>query len=118
MCEGPILKKLIIYSLPLMATFVLQLVFNATDIAVLGILVGVDAVAGAYMPFFVMGLITVITEWKYINCTAPRKIWSLFTFPLYMFTWIPIGIVALFKKVEWTPIKHNVVKNVDEIKKK
>lgn len=82
------------------------------------VLVGVEAVAGAYMTFFVMGLITVITEWKYINCTAPRKIWSLFTFPLYMFTWIPIGIVALFKKVEWTPIKHNVVKNVDDIKKK
>lgn len=34
---GPIFKKLILFSLPLMATNVLQLLFNATDIAVLGI---------------------------------------------------------------------------------
>ncbi len=78
----------------------------------------VSAVAGAYGTFFLMGLITVITEWKYINCTASRKIISLFTFPIYMFTWIPIGLVALFKKVEWTPIQHSVNKNVSEMKSK
>ncbi|MBE5742143.1 MAG: MATE family efflux transporter [Clostridiales bacterium] len=36
MCEGSILKKLILYSLPLMATNILQLLFNAADVAVLG----------------------------------------------------------------------------------
>lgn len=45
MCTGPILPKLIKCALPLMATYVLQLVFNATDVAVLGILVSDDAVA-------------------------------------------------------------------------
>ena len=80
------------------------------------ILGAAEAVAGAYGTFFLMGLVTVITEWNYINCTTPRKIISLFTFPIYMFTWIPIGIVALFKKVEWTPIKHSVNKNVDDMK--
>lgn len=37
MCEGGIFKKLIIFALPLMATNVLQLLFNAADVAVLGI---------------------------------------------------------------------------------
>ena len=82
------------------------------------VMIAAEAVLGAYMTFFVMGLVTVITEWKSINCTAPRKIGSLFTFPLYMFTWIPIGVVALFKKVEWKPIKHNVAKNLSDMKKK
>lgn len=36
MCEGALLKKIIIYALPLLATNVLQLLFNATDVAVLG----------------------------------------------------------------------------------
>ncbi len=34
--EGPIFKKLIIYALPLMATNILQLLFNVSDVVVLG----------------------------------------------------------------------------------
>ena len=72
---------------------------------------------GGYLTLFIMGLITVITEWKTINTTNPKKIFYVFTFPIYMATWIPIGIVALFKKVEWKPIKHGVSTNIDDIKK-
>ena len=36
MSEGSLLKKIIIYALPLIATNVLQLLFNAADVAVLG----------------------------------------------------------------------------------
>ncbi len=42
---GSIFKKLFIYALPFMFTNVLQIIFNATDIAVVGIMVGDDAVA-------------------------------------------------------------------------
>lgn len=45
MCEGALLKKLIIYALPLMATNILQLLFNAADVAVLGIFKGDTPVA-------------------------------------------------------------------------
>ena len=82
------------------------------------VLVGVEAVGISYLTFFLMGLPTIITEWRSINSTPKRKILSLFTFPLYMFTWVFVGIAALFKKVEWTPIQHNVVKkSVDDVKK-
>ncbi|MBD5383769.1 MAG: MATE family efflux transporter [Ruminococcaceae bacterium] len=36
MCSGPVLKKLLLFSLPLMASGVLQLLFNAADIIVVG----------------------------------------------------------------------------------
>ncbi len=36
MTEGPILKKMLLFSLPLMASGVLQLLFNAADVVVLG----------------------------------------------------------------------------------
>ena len=74
-------------------------------------------VLGGYLTLFIMGLVTVITEWKTINTTNSKKIFYLFTFPIYMATWIPIGVVALFKKVEWKPIKHGVSTNIDDIKK-
>lgn len=36
MCSGPVLKKLLLFSLPLMASGVLQLLFNAADVIVVG----------------------------------------------------------------------------------
>lgn len=36
LCEGALFKKLVLYALPLMATNVLQVLFNAADVAILG----------------------------------------------------------------------------------
>lgn len=36
MCSGPLLRKLVIFSAPLMLSGVLQLLFNAMDIVVVG----------------------------------------------------------------------------------
>lgn len=43
--QGHILKQLILYALPLMATNVLQLLFNAADVAVVGVFAGDEPVA-------------------------------------------------------------------------
>ncbi len=43
--SGSILKKLFIYAVPFVLSNILQVLFSATDIAVLGIMVGNDAVA-------------------------------------------------------------------------
>ena len=40
LCEGAILPKLLLYALPLIATNILQILFNAADVAVLGIFLG------------------------------------------------------------------------------
>ncbi len=45
MTKGPIFKKLIICAIPLICTNLLQLLFNATDIAIVGMFVGDNAVA-------------------------------------------------------------------------
>lgn len=78
------------------------------------------AIAGSFVNFYCIlyffGLLTTITEWNQIHCPAAKKIFYTFTFPLFIFTYIPIAIVALFKKVEWTPITHSVVKSIEEIR--
>ncbi len=68
-----------------------------------------------YTIFFVLGFITTITEWKQIYCSKIKKILYMFTFPLFMMTYVPISIIALFKKVEWSPIKHTVSVSVSDI---
>lgn len=45
MCNGPVLKKILIYSLPLMASGILQLLFNAADIIVVGRFAGDNSLA-------------------------------------------------------------------------
>ncbi|WP_217490916.1 glycosyltransferase family 2 protein [Bacillus sp. FJAT-27225] len=75
-----------------------------------------QSIGWSYGIIFVIGLITTITEWKKIHTPALKKIAYLFTFPIFMFTYIPISIVALFKDVEWKPIAHTVAKSIDEVR--
>lgn len=45
MCSGPILKKMLLFSLPLMCSSILQLLFNAADIIVVGNFAGDNSLA-------------------------------------------------------------------------
>ena len=56
---------------------------------------------------FLLGLITTISEWKQINCKPYRKLCFVFTFPLFMLTYLPISAAALVCKPGWKPIAHN-----------
>jgi len=69
----------------------------------------------SYVVLFLIGLVTTITEWKKINSTPWNKIKYLFSFPIFIFTYVPISIVALFKKIEWKPITHSIVKTIEEV---
>ena len=54
----------------------------------------------------VLGIYTTLTERKHMHMAWYKKIGYMFTFPIYMLTYIPIAFVAMFKKVEWKPIAH------------
>ena len=72
---------------------------------------------GYYGSLFLMGLVTMITERKKIrNCPTWKRVLYTFTFPLFQLTYLPIAVAALFRKVEWKPIKHEVSKTLDEIR--
>lgn len=70
---------------------------------------------GFYSMFFFLGVITTITEHKQIRCPLGKMIGYTFTFPLFMLTYVPISVIALFKKVKWEPIKHSVSMSVYDI---
>ncbi len=68
-----------------------------------------------YLLMFMMGIITMITEGPKIIAPTSKKFISLFTFPLFMATYIPISLVALVRKVEWKPITHCISTSMEEI---
>lgn len=68
----------------------------------------VQTLVSFYLMMFGYGLITVLTERKRINAPRAAKILSVFVFPVFLFTQLPIAYIALFKNVTWTPIAHGV----------
>ena len=72
--------------------------------------------ASFYMTFFVLALLTTIFEHHHIHCKQKwRIITNLFTFPIFMFSYIPITVAALFLKVDWVPTPHDVSVTLDEV---
>lgn len=69
-----------------------------------------------YLTIFVVGAITTATEWRQIHCEKGKKLLYMFSFPIFMLTYIPIGIIALFKRVEWQPIRHDRCLKLEQIR--
>lgn len=69
-----------------------------------------------YITLFLIGALTTVTEWKHIHCPAGKKILYAFTFPIFMFTYVPICIVSLFTDVQWQPIRHDRSLSLEQIR--
>ena len=81
----------------------------------MGLTVLADFFCGTYLTIFVVGLVTLVTEWRQIHTHTAKKVLYLFTFPLFMLTYIPIAFQSLYKRVTWTPIVHKRIKTVEDI---
>ena len=68
-----------------------------------------------YLGLLAYGMLTVLSEWRHISAAPMQKIGYVFTFPVFMFTYIPISIAALVRKVEWKPIYHTAAKKLNEL---
>ncbi len=83
------------------------------------IVTSVISLASCFLSFavvmLVFGILTTITEWSHIHAKNSDKIKYIFTFPVFMLTYVPIALIAVFKKVEWKPITHNVVRSVADV---
>mgnify|MGYP003236318745 CR=1 FL=1 len=103
--------------LPAFILTALCLLANIT-LSVLGLMQGVgvwftmrsllECMGSILATLLVLGGITVASEWKRIHAPAWKKIAYTLTFPLFMLTYLPISMAALFMKVEWKPIHHSV----------
>ena len=50
-----------------------------------------------------VGLVVMIESWKLIDAKWYKKILYAFTFPIAMYLFLPITVIALFVKVKWKP---------------
>lgn len=100
------------------ASFIISVI--AAQGQILGVLLSLaQLVSTTYSLMFLVGAITTFSEWKKIKCKGWKKILYMFTFPLFIFTFIPVTIWAItFGKADWKPIKHGVKKSIEDMDKK
>ncbi len=90
---------------------VMYAVILATGGDILSVLIALaQMLFGMYNAVFFIGLLACISEWKNIRASAFKKIISIILLPVFMVTYIPIAMEALFVKPEWKPIVHTVTK--------
>ena len=73
--------------------------------------------AGTYGSMFLIGALTLLTEWDRIRAATAKKVQALFAFPLFMITFIPIALTAVFRKFQWQPIAHTVAISTGDLQK-
>lgn len=79
---------------------------NGADVLTVILSIG-QSLVNLCLTVSVLGLITMISEWKQIRCTTGRKLLSIVTFPLFMLTYLPVTVVAILCKPSWKPIIHS-----------
>lgn len=73
-----------------------------------------SSVVNFYLGLLLYGLVTTISEWDKIRASSTKKVLFVFTFPLFMFTYVPIALSALVRRVSWKPIQHGCT-GIEEI---
>lgn len=68
-----------------------------------------------YFTFFLLAVLTTVTERKNIRATPFHLVTNLFTFPVFMLSYVPIALVAAVRKVDWVPTRHTIAKSIDDI---
>lgn len=102
----------VVVNLSIAASFLFQPQFLAMLMCAAALSYVLRALVYFYVMLFFYGLLTVMVEWRKIPAKALKKVLYLPLFPLFMFTYIPIGLAALFMRVQWKPIRHTSVENV------
>lgn len=83
-------------------------------LTIAGTFVG-DMVLNFYLGMMAYGCLVVFSEWRRIKARPWQKLIYLGVFPIFMATYIPISVAALFQKVEWKPIRHKSVAQIDSV---
>lgn len=64
--------------------------------------------AVVYVVSWLIALLVIVSERRRIKATTWAKISSIFIFPFYVFTFLPLVYVALFSRsIHWKPIPHD-----------
>ena len=81
-----------------------------------GVLLSAAGTFGGFLgTLFFLGAVTALTERKRIRASGGEIVLSVFTFPFFMATYLPICIASLFYDPGWKPIVHEKCMTAEEL---
>ena len=89
--------------------------FSGRDLSALALSV-LRLAGNLYLTLFFIGALTTCTEWRQIHAPARKKLLYMFTFPVFMFSYVPVCFASLFGEVRWQPIRHERSLSLDQIR--
>lgn len=92
--------------------YYVQMVFRQQIFVLLGL-----TLLNFYLGLIAIGGLTIIMESDRIQTTTWKKWQNLWLFPVFMLTYLPLTIEAMFAKVKWTPIQHYSTDQINSEKK-
>ena len=105
MCSGPIMKKMLMFAIPLVCSSVLQLLFNAADIVVVGRFAGDNSLAAVGSNTALINLLTNLFIGLSVGvnvltglCYGAKQEKASAVFVIIMFVTFVITAVVLFLK--------------------
>ncbi len=66
------------------------------------------SLATAYGAMLFLACLTLLTEGRRIRATGWQRFRAALGFPVYMLSYLPIAVLALFRKYQWQPIAHTL----------
>lgn len=78
-------------------------------------LLAMRSFAGSYGGAVLVALLVTVTKWPMIHAPWYRKLAYLFTFPIFMLSYVPLSVCALFGKAQWQPIRHTACVSLSEV---
>lgn len=92
--------------------FVTALLSGGLPAAGVSLLAGL---AGTYFSMLFIGGLTLLTEHKKLRATTGQKWMALFSFPVYVATYLPVAVCSVFHKFHWEPIPHTQSVSVQDL---
>lgn len=68
-----------------------------------------------YTVMLLIGLLSLGSKWPRIHASAGRKLLHCLAFPIFMASYIPVGICAFFSKFRWQPVHHSVAVPIEQM---
>lgn len=76
------------------------------------------SLAGSYLSLLLIGALTMLTEHRKVHASTGAKVGYLFTFPIFMMSYVPIAITSVFRKFQWQPIHHTVAISAEQLQQR
>ena len=101
--------ELLIGGIPAMVCGGIGFLLEPTPVAAL------TGLVSAYLAVYLTGLLTLIIQWKTIRGPARKKILYSFAYPVFMLTFLPALVPAVFGKAQWKCVPHTAALSIQDL---